>query len=65
MLWVLSYRNAHSIRAKGADYILALKGNHPTLFELVLQWFETAVDHSFEGIEYSYDVRVESPAPSY
>ncbi|WP_364302408.1 ISAs1 family transposase [Moorena sp. SIO4A5] len=51
---------ADGIRALGADYVLALKGNHPTLFEQVKQWFETAVANKFEGIEYSYDLRVES-----
>ncbi|WP_039778929.1 ISAs1 family transposase [Acaryochloris sp. CCMEE 5410] len=48
------------IQAKGADYVLALKENHPTLFEQVEQWFETAEANEFKGIEYSYDVRVEA-----
>ena len=56
---------AHSIRAKGADYVLALKGNHPTLFEQVKQWFETAVDNSFEGIEYSVGCEGRIRTPSY
>jgi len=56
---------AHSIRAKGADYVLALKGNHPTLFEQVKQWFETAVDNNFEGIEYSVGCEGRIRTPSY
>lgn len=48
------------IQTLGADYVLALKANHPTLFAQVKQWFETAEAHSFEGIEYDYDVRLES-----
>ena len=51
---------ASRIQALGADYVLALKANHPTLFTQVEQWFETAQAQNFEGIEYSYDVRVES-----
>jgi predicted transposase YbfD/YdcC len=51
---------ARRIQAKGADYVLALKKNHPTLFEQVQHWFETARVNQFEGIEHSYDVRVDS-----
>jgi predicted transposase YbfD/YdcC len=51
---------AHRIQALGADYVLALKANHPTLYAQVEQWFETADAQNFEGIKYSYDVRVES-----
>jgi predicted transposase YbfD/YdcC len=51
---------AHKIRTLGADYVLALKANHPTLHGQVEQWFKTAQVKNFEGIEYSYDVRVES-----
>lgn len=45
---------------KKADYILALKANHPTLFRQVKQWFETARRNNFPGVEYSYDKQVES-----
>ena len=38
-----------------ADYVLALKANHPTLYGQVKAWFETAQAQGFEGIE----VRVE------
>lgn len=51
---------ARRIQALGADYVLALKANHPTLFKQVQKWFETAQANQFEGIESSYDVRVES-----
>ncbi len=51
---------AHRIVTLGADYVLALKANHPTLHAQVKQWFETAQASDFEGIEYSNDVRVES-----
>ncbi len=55
-----SHEIAHRIKALGADYVLALKANHPTLHGQVEQWFENAQARNFEGIEYSYDVRVES-----
>jgi predicted transposase YbfD/YdcC len=51
---------ARRIQAQGADYVLALKANHPTLHQQVKQWFENAEASEFQGIEYSYDVRVES-----
>ena len=51
---------AHRIVMLGADYILALKANHPTLLTQVKQWFENAEASNFEDIEYSYDLRVES-----
>ena len=51
---------AARIQALEADYILALKANHPTLHAQVKQWFEVAQESDFANIEYSYDVRVES-----
>lgn len=33
---------ARQIHAAGADYILSLKSNHPTLFQQVEQWFQAA-----------------------
>lgn len=45
--------NAH------ADYVLALKANHPTLHGQVKTWFEQAQAQKFEGITFSYDERVE------
>lgn len=47
------------IRHKQADYVLALKGNHPTLYAQVKNWFEMAQTHHFEGIQVSYDQRLE------
>lgn len=42
-----------------ADYVLALKANHPTLHGQVKTWFEQAIALDFEGITFSYDERVE------
>lgn len=53
-------RIAHQIKNQGADYILALKANHPTLYQEVEQWFREAQTSDFQGIEYTHDVRVES-----
>jgi predicted transposase YbfD/YdcC len=47
------------IRAKKADYVLALKTNHPTLHQFVKNWFDKARVDDFEGIEISHDRRVE------
>lgn len=51
---------ARRIQDRSADYVLALKANHPTLHAQVKQWFENAQICDFESIEYSNDVRVES-----
>ena len=50
---------ASLIVAGGADYVLSLKGNHPTLHAQVQDWFTSAKANGFEGIEYQYDHRVE------
>lgn len=42
-----------------ADYVLALKANHPTLHAQVKAWFEQAQALNFEGITVSYNQRVE------
>ena len=42
-----------------ANYVLALKANHPTLYGQVKDWFEQAQAQKFEGITLSYDERVE------
>lgn len=47
------------IQAKKADYVLALKGNHPTLYSQVKDWFTTAKNNNFQGFEVSYDQRIE------
>jgi len=38
---------------------VALKSNHPTLYNQVKDWFETAKTQEFMGIEMSYDSRTE------
>jgi predicted transposase YbfD/YdcC len=48
------------IISKGADYVLSLKANHPTLMNQVKSWFETAQSKQFEGIDYTYDQRIEA-----
>lgn len=42
-----------------ADYILALKANHPKLHIQVKDWFEQRLIQGFEGITNSYDERIE------
>jgi len=37
----------------------ALKANHPTLYGQVKDWFEQAIAQGFEGVNFSYDERVE------
>lgn len=51
---------ARRIQVNSADYVLALKANHPTLLNQVKQWFEQADKTGFEGIKHSDDARVES-----
>lgn len=50
---------AKKIIDKKADYVLALKANHPTLCSQVTKWFETALAENFSGIDVSYDKRIE------
>ncbi|MBW4458502.1 MAG: ISAs1 family transposase [Nostoc indistinguendum CM1-VF10] len=50
---------AKKIIAKKADYVLALKANHPTLYSQVTQWFETALADNFHAFDVSYDKRIE------
>ncbi|GBD54190.1 hypothetical protein BGM30_32830 [Microcystis aeruginosa NIES-298] len=40
------------IQAKKADYVVALKANHPTLYTQVKNWFEQAQAHQFDGIQF-------------
>jgi predicted transposase YbfD/YdcC len=49
---------ATQIRAAKADYILCLKANHPTLFNQVKTWFETA--RSENNLSKSAEYKVES-----
>lgn len=50
---------AKKIIDKKADYVLALKANHPTLYSQVQEWFKTAQAQNFQGIDVSYDKRIE------
>jgi predicted transposase YbfD/YdcC len=50
---------AKRIIDKKADYVLALKANHPTLYSQVSEWFEIARADNFPGIDVSYDKRIE------
>jgi hypothetical protein len=47
-----------------ADYVLALKANHPKLHGQVKDWFEQQLSQGFEGIIHSYDQRVDLATPS-
>lgn len=54
------HKIARQIWDKGADYVLCLKANHPTLWAQVKSWMDRAQKQGFEGIEHSYDSRVEA-----
>lgn len=43
----------------GADYVLCLKANHPTLWAEVRAWFKQAEASNFADLEHSYDARVD------
>lgn len=45
---------AREIIDRGADYVLALKSNQPTLYEDVRTFFEEASARSWQGIEHDY-----------
>ena len=51
---------AQQIIEAQADYVLTLKGNHPTLYQQVTIWFESAQAQGWTGIDYRYDERVEA-----
>ncbi len=44
----------------GADDVLCLKANHPTLWAEVTAWVKPAEASNFAGLEHRYDARVES-----
>lgn len=48
------------LQKKKADYVLSLKANHPTLHSQVKNWFELARATNFEGVDISYDQRLET-----
>jgi predicted transposase YbfD/YdcC len=43
---------AEQVRAQGGHYLLAVKGNQPTLHEAVLAVFDRACEADFAGVEY-------------
>jgi predicted transposase YbfD/YdcC len=45
---------AQLLQDAGADYCLALKGNHQSLHEEVIQLFDMAESHSWQGVEHSF-----------
>ena len=45
---------ARTIIDSGADYVFALKGNHPQLHQDVVDWFAWAIQHDFRGVEHGY-----------
>ena len=45
---------AHQLISQGADYVLALKGNHPTAYEEVSTFLDTAVAEGFGHYSYDY-----------
>ena len=47
-------RIAQTIRDRGADYVLALKGNQPQLSEAVVETFAVEQAEAFEGCEYDF-----------
>lgn len=51
---------AAQIHTANADYVLALKANHPTLYGQIKDWFEQAQAQNFAGIEVSRDEHVAS-----
>ncbi len=51
---------AREIIGHGADDVLCLKANHPTLWAEVTAWFKQAEASNFAALEHSYDARVES-----
>lgn len=50
---------AKKVIDKKADYVLALKANHPTLYSQVSTWFDDAKANNFQGIDVSYNKRIE------
>jgi predicted transposase YbfD/YdcC len=43
---------AEQVRGRGGDYLLAVKGNHPTLHAAVYAAFDRACDADFAGVEH-------------
>lgn len=45
---------AEKIIDKKADYVLAVKGNQPTLMKDIVDWFDFAEENKFKDFEYDY-----------
>ena len=45
---------ARQIVERKADYLLALKGNHPRLLQAVVEWFDWAQQRDFRDVPHSY-----------
>ena len=45
---------AQTIIDRGADYVFALKGNHPQLHQEVIDWFEWATARHFRDIDHTF-----------
>lgn len=50
---------AQKIIDKKANYVLALKANHPTLYLQIEEWFKKAQAKDFQGIDVSYNKHIE------
>lgn len=51
---------AEKIKAKNADYVLALKGNHGLLFEAVKDYFAVAQDNNYAGVSMQQKTTLDS-----
>ncbi len=52
--WGCQKRIAHTIRDRGADYVLALKGNQPQLHEAVVETCAVEQAEGFEGCDHDF-----------
>ncbi len=52
--WGCQKRIAQTIRDRGADYVLALKGNQPQLHEAVVETFAVEQAEGFEGCDHDF-----------
>jgi predicted transposase YbfD/YdcC len=51
---------AAKVRDRGGDYVLALKGNQPTLHQAVLGRFRAGIETGFAGLAYEYHTVTET-----
>jgi len=45
----------HDIVDGGGDYAIAVKGNQGNLYNSIIDFFTTAYDNSFQGVQYQYE----------